>query len=367
MSVWRSRRWTPKRRLCVTRSVTAIRSTVAQVAEVWRRGSVIGSWLLDLTASALRQDPDLKKFAGRVSDSGEGRWTLQAAIDEGVPAPVLSAALFGRFESRGAAEYADKLHVGDAARIRRPPRKARGRSEMDAAPSDALVFFGATGDLAYKQIFPALQGLVRDEGLNVPIVGVANAGWTLEQLKARARDSLEQHGGFDEAAFARLAALLNYVDGDYNDPATFQKLRQALASAKRPLHYLAIPPRLFGVVADALAANGLNQNARLVVEKPFGHDLESARALGWTLRKHFPEGGDLPHRPLPGQGAGAEHPLHAVRQCDIRAAVEPRPCPQPSRSPWRRPSASTIAAASTTRLGRCATWSRTICCRCRAI
>ena len=148
---------------------------------------------------------------------------------------------------------------------------------MDAAPSDALVFFGATGDLAHKQIFPALQGLVRDEGLNVPIVGVAHSGWTLEQLKARARDSLERHGSFDEAAFARFAALLNYVDGDYNDPATFQQLRQALATAKRPLHYLAIPPSLFGVVGNALAENGLNQNARLVVEKPFGRDLESAR------------------------------------------------------------------------------------------
>ena len=97
---------------------------VARVAEVWRRGSVIGSWLLDLTAAALRGDPALAKFAGRVSDSGEGRWTLEAAIDEGVPAPVLSAALFGRFASRGAAEYADKLHVGDALRVRRPSREA---------------------------------------------------------------------------------------------------------------------------------------------------------------------------------------------------------------------------------------------------
>ena len=160
---------------------------------------------------------------------------------------------------------------------------------MDAAPSDALVFFGATGDLAHKQIFPALQGLVRDEGLSVPIVGVAHSGWTLEQLKARARDSLERHGSFDEAAFARFAALLNYVDGDYNDPATFQQLRQALGTAKRPLHYLAIPPSLFGVVGNALAQNGLNQNARLVVEKPFGRDLESARSLDQALRKHFPE------------------------------------------------------------------------------
>ena len=160
---------------------------------------------------------------------------------------------------------------------------------MVAQPSDALVFFGATGDLAHKQIFPALMGLVRDEGLNVPIVGVAHSGWGLEQLKARAKDSLERHGSYDEAAFARFAALLGYVDGDYNDPQTFQALKQALGGAKRPLHYLAIPPSLFGVVVSALAASGLNENARLVVEKPFGHDLESARALNRILHAHFPE------------------------------------------------------------------------------
>jgi glucose-6-phosphate 1-dehydrogenase len=160
---------------------------------------------------------------------------------------------------------------------------------MTATPSDALVFFGATGDLAHKQIFPALMGLVRDEGLNVPIVGVAHSGWKLDQLKARAKDSLQANGSFDEAGFARFAALLRYVDGDYNDPQTFQALRQALGGAKRPLNYLAIPPALFGVVVSTLAANGLNENARLVVEKPFGHDLESARALDKILLADFPE------------------------------------------------------------------------------
>ncbi len=160
---------------------------------------------------------------------------------------------------------------------------------MSAAPSDALVFFGATGDLAYKQIFPALQGLVRDEGVDVPIVGVAKSGWTLEQFRARAKDSLLHHGSFDEVAFARQLDLLNYVDGDYNDPRTFQEVKQALGSAERPLHYLAIPPSLFGVVVSALAAAGLSRNARLVVEKPFGHDRASAQALNRTLREHFPE------------------------------------------------------------------------------
>ena len=160
---------------------------------------------------------------------------------------------------------------------------------MDPVPSDALVFFGATGDLAYKQIFPALQGLVCDEGLNVPIVGVAKSGWSLEQFRARAKDSLEHNGSFSDADFARLVKLLNYVDGDYNDPRTFERLKQALGPAGRPLHYLAIPPALFGAVGSALAASKLNQNARIVVEKPFGHDLESAQALDRTLVQYFPE------------------------------------------------------------------------------
>ena len=160
---------------------------------------------------------------------------------------------------------------------------------MSPAPSDALVFFGATGDLAYKQIFPALQGLVNDEGINIPIVGVAKSGWGLDQFRDRARDSLRHHGSFDEAAFARLGELLKYVDGDYNDPRTFQLVKQAVGSAQRPLHYLAIPPSLFGVVASGLAEAGLGANARVVVEKPFGHDRASAQALNRTLLEHFPE------------------------------------------------------------------------------
>jgi hypothetical protein len=179
---------------------------VSQAAEAWRRGGEIGPWLLDLTASALCQDSCLNKFTGRVSDSGDGRWTLEAAIDEGVPAPVLSAALFQRFGSRGATEYADKSCRRCDSNSAATTRSRRGR-RMDSSDSDALVFFGATGDLAHKQNFPALMGLVRDEGLNVPIVGVANAGWTLDQWKARAKDSLKRHGSYDEAGFAKLAAL----------------------------------------------------------------------------------------------------------------------------------------------------------------
>jgi len=160
---------------------------------------------------------------------------------------------------------------------------------MPRPVSDALVFFGATGDLAYKQIFPSLQGLVRDEGLNVPIIGVSKAGWSLDQLKARARDSLSSHSGLDPKAFAKLTSLLRYVDGDYNDPSTYVRLRQELGDAKRPLHYLAIPPSLFATVAEGLAKLDAGMDARLVVEKPFGRDRESARQLDRILNRYFPE------------------------------------------------------------------------------
>lgn len=155
--------------------------------------------------------------------------------------------------------------------------------------SDALVFFGATGDLAYKQIFPALQALVRRGALRVPVIGVAKAGWTLEQLRARARDSLEHHGGIDPAAFEVLASLLRYVDGDYADAATFAALRRELGPAERPLHYLAIPPSAFPVVVEGLARAGCAAHARVAVEKPFGRSLESARALDRIVRQVFPE------------------------------------------------------------------------------
>jgi glucose-6-phosphate 1-dehydrogenase len=154
---------------------------------------------------------------------------------------------------------------------------------MASPPADALVFFGATGDLAYKQIFPALQTMAGRGHLTVPVVGVAKAGWTLDQLRARARDSVEKHGGLDNAAFTKLMSLLRYVDGDYREAATFQTLRTTLGGASSPLHYLAIPPSMFAVVADGLAQAGLAQNARVVVEKPFGRDLASAQALNRTL------------------------------------------------------------------------------------
>jgi glucose-6-phosphate 1-dehydrogenase len=160
---------------------------------------------------------------------------------------------------------------------------------MMAEQSDALVLFGVTGDLAYKQIFPALQALIRRGQLNVPIVGVARSGWELGHLRARARQSLEAHGGVDAAAFARMSELLVYVDGDYRDPATYERLRQALGAAARPVHYLAIPPSIFTVVATGLAQSGCTRGARVVVEKPFGRDLASARELNATLHRFFRE------------------------------------------------------------------------------
>jgi glucose-6-phosphate 1-dehydrogenase len=156
--------------------------------------------------------------------------------------------------------------------------------------SDALVFFGATGDLAYKKIFPALQQMVQHRTLTVPVIGVAGSGWTIEQLRARARASLEEYGGgVDEAAFATLVSLLGYVDGNYADSATFSQVRAALKGASQPTHYLAIPPSLFSSVVTSLQASGCLAAGRVVVEKPFGHDLASARALNDTLRAILPE------------------------------------------------------------------------------
>jgi glucose-6-phosphate 1-dehydrogenase len=160
---------------------------------------------------------------------------------------------------------------------------------MSDSHVDALVFFGATGDLAYKKIFPALQGMIKRGHLNVPVIGVAKSGWNLEQFRARAQDSIEKHGGIDSAAFDRLVGLLRYVDGDYGDPATFQAIRKALGSAQRPAHYLAIPPSLFEKVVKQLAAADSASNARVIIEKPFGNDLASAKELNRTLHEFFPE------------------------------------------------------------------------------
>jgi glucose-6-phosphate 1-dehydrogenase len=155
--------------------------------------------------------------------------------------------------------------------------------------SDAFVFFGATGDLAYKKIFPALQAMGKRGHLDVPVIGVAKSGWTLEAFRARARDSVEQYGGLDSRAFDVLSGLLRYVDGDYRDPATFAAIRQNLGPAQRPAYYLAIPPTMFGLVVKQLSTSGCAPGARVIVEKPFGRDLASAQALNRTLFGCFNE------------------------------------------------------------------------------
>ena len=160
---------------------------------------------------------------------------------------------------------------------------------MNESHSDALVFFGATGDLAYKKIFPSLQAMIKRGHLSAPVIGVAKSGWTIDQLRARARDSLEKHGGVDRAAFDKLCGLLRYVDGDYKDPATFQALHKELGDSRRPAHYLAIPPILFEVVVEQLAKSDCNKGARVIIEKPFGRDLVSARELNRILLTTFDE------------------------------------------------------------------------------
>jgi len=160
---------------------------------------------------------------------------------------------------------------------------------MEKQRSDALVFFGASGDLAYKKIFPALHAMARRGRLDFMVIGVAKSGWTLDQLVERARASVTEYGGFDPDVFAKLVAQLRYIDGDYNDPDTFTRLRAELGQRNRPAHYLAIPPSLFSKVVGQLAQAACTTNARVIVEKPFGRDLNSARELNRVLHEFFPE------------------------------------------------------------------------------
>jgi glucose-6-phosphate 1-dehydrogenase len=155
--------------------------------------------------------------------------------------------------------------------------------------ADALVFFGATGDLAYEQIFPALHSMAKHGILEVPIVGVAGRPWSVDQLRSRARESIEAHGSLDQTAFSKMSALLGYVSGDYKAPSTFEAIRSALGPAQRPAYYLAIPPSMFEVVVGQLARSGCTSGARVIVEKPFGTDLASAHDLHTVLLSAFDE------------------------------------------------------------------------------
>lgn len=161
---------------------------------------------------------------------------------------------------------------------------------MTALRSDALVLFGVTGDLAHKMIFPALYAMAKRGDLTVPVIGVASSQWNLAQLRKSVTDSIQQSGGIDnQSALSHLLSLLKYVSGDYNEPVTFTKIKKALGSAQNPAHYLAIPPSLFKTVIKGLGTSGLAANARVIVEKPFGRDLASARELNQVARSVFPE------------------------------------------------------------------------------
>ncbi len=160
---------------------------------------------------------------------------------------------------------------------------------MTDAHSDALVFFGVTGDLAYKQIFPALQAMIQRGHLDMPIIGVAGRPWSVQQLQEHIHASLAEHGEVDPAAFEKLCSRLQYVSGDYQNAGLYTQLRQALGSSQRPLHYLAIPPSLFGPVVEGLGRSDCSRDARVILEKPFGRDLASAKSLNQILHTVFPE------------------------------------------------------------------------------
>ena len=299
------------------------------IAEVWRRGSVIASWLLDLTAAALVEDPALSKFAGRVSDSGEGRWTIKAAIDEAVPVPVLTTALYERFSSRGEADFQDKLL--SAMRYEfgghlEKPRQVRGGRPWTDPHSDALVFFGATGDLAYKKIFPSLQAMVKRGHLNVPVIGVAKAGWNLDQLQgAGARQPREARRTSIPRPSTSCAACCATSTATTRTPRPFRP--SARSSAPRSGRRTTWPsrPRCSGWSWSSWPKSGCTGGARVIVEKPFGRDLASAQELNRILLGTFDEAVDLPHRPLPGQAAGAQHALLPLRQRVPGAVLEPQP------------------------------------------
>ena len=264
---------------------------LTDVTEVWRRGSVIASWLLDLTAAALLEDPELKKFGGRVSDSGEGRWTIDAAIDEGVPANVLSVALYARFASRGAAEFADKLLSAMRYEFGGHLEKlTASRRRLMAIPVGCICLFRRHRRSGFQTDISLAA--TPDSRRRAECADHRRRQGRLESRSAQSARQGQpgQAGGVDPDALRKLTDLLRYVDGDYKDPTTFARLRKELGEAKRPLHYLAVPPSMFATVVEGLAKSGCATNARVVVEKPFGHDLASARNESTEiLHRHFPE------------------------------------------------------------------------------
>ena len=272
------------------------------VAEVWRRGSVVGSWLLDLTAAALQEDPELAGFPGRVSDSGEGRWTAHGGGRRGRPGArarrraVRALQLARRGRLRGQAP------VGPAQAVRRP---RRADDPPASSEGDALVLFGITGDLAHKKLYGAL---CRPRGRRR--AGRAGDRRGVERVGRRAscaprRASVPSAASVDAGRRRqRCCARLRYVQGDYSDPATYERCTTRSGGAQHPVCYLAIPPSLFDDVAEGLAGSASTRGGRVVLEKPFGRDLASARRAQRAAPQALPRGRDLPHRPLPRQGAG---------------------------------------------------------------
>ncbi len=244
---------------------------LAEVAELWRRGSVIGSWLLDLTAGALAKDPEPEVVRWARLRLWRGTLDHQGLHRRGRAAPVLDHGALRALLFAGKRRLRRPSPFSDALRLRRP----RGEEVVSREAADALVFYGATGDLAFKKVFPALQCMVRRGVLDVPVIGVAREGWSLERLQARARESVEQHGGgVDPVAFPKLMRQLRYVEGDYSDASTFEALRGTLGEAKRPVHYLAIPQGLFESVVTHIAttgaarASGSSSRSRLATTSP---------------------------------------------------------------------------------------------------
>ena len=317
-----------------------------EIAEVWRHGSVIGSWLLDLTAAALAADPTLEKFGGRVSDSGEGRWALQAANDEGVPAHVLACRVVRAIRLARSGRLPEQGAVGDAIRLRRP----HGEEVSDARPQRRAGVLrhhrrsGLQEDLSRA----ARDGQAR-QARRAGDRRSRRSDWTREQLVERARESITAHGELDDDAFAKLASLIRYVDGDYNDPATFARLKQALGS-------LDAAAALLRDSAEHVSRRRQEPGRRRLPGRRAHHRREAVRprsAIGARAERDAARvpvrAADLPHRSLPRQGGGAEHPVLPLRERAARAAVE---------SPLRREradhhggsrSASRAAASSTKR------------------
>ena len=363
-------RSTPKPRRCAIRSTTSTTSTCADIAEVWRRGSVIASWLLDLTAAALVKDPAAREIRrprlrfGRRALDDQGRHRRSGAGAGAHDRAVRALQLARRSRFPGQAALGDAL-PSSAATSKSRPSDRRDTKTMDAAPLRRAGLLRRHRRPAYKKIFPSLQAMVKRGQLDVPVIGVAKAGWNLDQLKARARDSLEKHGGVDAAAFEKLCGLLRYVDGDYNDPATFQALRKELGDAAASG---ALPGdsagRCSGRSSSSSPKADCAKGARVIVEKPFGRDLASAPSAQPNPAEHVRRDVDLPHRPLPRQSAGAQHAVLPLRQFVPRAVLEPQPRRERADHDGRELRRAGPRRVLRRDRARSATSSRTTCSRC---